>query len=133
MTPRARRVRDVLGPLEAEVMTLLWRRGEAPVGEVLERLNRRRDDPLAYTTAMTVLVRLWEKGLLDRRREGRAFVYRPIIERDELMRAEAARAARDLIERFGDAALAGFVDEVRASDEQLTALERLLEQETDET
>src|SRR5262245_35976395 len=69
-----------LGPLEARVMECLWRRGAASsVREVRDAV----EGGLAYTTLMTTLDRLHKKGLLDRRREGRAFVYAAKLSRAE--------------------------------------------------
>ena len=68
-----------LGPLEREVMELLWARGRSSVREVVQDLRR----PLAYTTVMTTLDRLFKKGLLRRDRSDRAFVYLPVLSRRE--------------------------------------------------
>jgi predicted transcriptional regulator len=68
-----------LGHLECKVMEILWARGECSVRDVVDRLAR----PLAYTTVMTTLDRLFKKGMLDRRKEERAFVYVPQLSRNE--------------------------------------------------
>jgi predicted transcriptional regulator len=68
-----------LGHLEAQVMELVWARGEGRVHDVMRELDR----PLAYTTVMTTLDRLFKKGLLARRKEERAFVYSPRFSRAE--------------------------------------------------
>jgi predicted transcriptional regulator len=68
-----------LGPLEVTVMEILWSRGESNVRDVVDRLGR----PLAYTTVMTTLDRLFKKGLLARRKSDRTFIYRPSLNRDE--------------------------------------------------
>ncbi len=60
-----------LGPLEIAVMEILWQRGESNVHDVVEKLGR----PLAYTTVMTTLDRLYKKGLLSRHKSERAFRY----------------------------------------------------------
>ena len=60
-----------LGPLEIAVMEILWERGESNVHDVVEKLGR----PLAYTTVMTTLDRLYKKGLLSRHKSERAFLY----------------------------------------------------------
>jgi predicted transcriptional regulator len=60
-----------LGPLEIAVMDILWDRGESNVHDVIQRLGR----PLAYTTVMTTLDRLYKKGLLSRHKSERAFLY----------------------------------------------------------
>jgi predicted transcriptional regulator len=71
--------RDRLGHLEMTVLELLWERGESNVHDVVERLGR----PLAYTTVMTTLDRLYKKGLLERRKSARAFLYSPRWSRRE--------------------------------------------------
>jgi predicted transcriptional regulator len=96
-----------LGPLEAEVMAVLWETdAPAPVREVAERLNAGRPAPLAYTTVMTVLSRLAGKGILVRAQQGRSYVYTPAV-------ADTAEiAVRGVLAEFGDAALARFVERV---------------------
>ncbi len=74
-----------LGALELELMEILWLRGESRVREVVPRLSR----PLAYTTVMTTLDRLFKKGLLARRKLDRAFVYAPSFSRAEWERRRA--------------------------------------------
>ena len=68
-----------LGPLEVTVMEILWAHGENNVRDVVDRLGR----PLAYTTVMTTLDRLYKKGLLARRKSERAFYYSPTWSRPE--------------------------------------------------
>lgn len=71
-----------MGELEGAVMDVLWDRGgRLTPGEVHEVLAADRD--LAYTTVMTILVRLWQKGRLTRQRDGRAYAYRPVESRNE--------------------------------------------------
>lgn len=71
--------RAALGYLENSVMEILWSKGEANVRDVAEKLER----PLAYTTVMTTLDRLYKKGLLERRKHERAFVYSPRMSRQQ--------------------------------------------------
>jgi predicted transcriptional regulator len=81
-----RRPREVvapaLGALEREVLECLWRVGEASVRDVHAAFG----ETTAYTTLMTTLDRLFRKGLLTRRKEGRAFRYAPRVTREELER-----------------------------------------------
>jgi len=67
--------------LESEVMEQLWSTGEASVRSVMEALNAQTSKDRACTTYMTVIVRLHEKGLLARRRDGKTDYYRPAYER----------------------------------------------------
>lgn len=114
----------LLGPLESEVMALLWRSGRAmSVREVLEELNASRRPALAYTTVMTVLTRLAEKDVLKRTPEGRGYIYEPVVPN------AAALAVRGVMRDYGEAALAHFVDQARDDPELLARLERLMEQQ----
>jgi len=74
-----------LGSLEFELMEILWSRGESSVRDVVPKLSR----PLAYTTIMTTLDRLFKKGLLDRHKSDRAFVYLPHLSRQQWERTRA--------------------------------------------
>jgi predicted transcriptional regulator len=126
--PRGHGVSKLLGELEASVMERLWKAGSATVREVHASLSARREGELAYTTVMTVMSRLAEKGLLRRFREGSAFRYRPAVERETFI-AEASRdvfsgLARDL----RGPVMAAFVDGLDdAEAETLEQLARLIE------
>lgn len=116
--------RGVLGPLESDVMRVLWTAGSPmTVREVLDRLNEARSTPLAYTTVMTVLSRLSDKEVVARRRVGRGYAYMSAVP------DEAAIAVRDLVREFGEGAVAHFVDEARADPRLRRRLERLLGEE----
>ena len=115
-----------LGPLEAEVMRQLWAApAPMPVRAVLGKLNEARQQPLAYTTVMTVMARLAEKGLLRRQREGRGYAYEPAV--DDV----AELAVRRVLSEFGDAAVARFVAEAKAEPALLHRLRGLLDADTD--
>ena len=120
---RAKDHGGLLGPLEGELMEILWStKRPMTVREVLELANGRRTEPLAYTTVMTVMSRLAEKGALARRREGRSFAYEPTA-------ADAAAiAVRQVVRDFGDTAVAHFVEEARADPELRRRLKRLLDE-----
>jgi predicted transcriptional regulator len=115
----------LLGPLEAEVMERLWKAGEPlTVRQLLEGLNRGRRQQLAYTTVMTVMSRLAEKGALVRRRDGRGYVYEATA--DDL----AGLAVRGVLRDFGDAAMVHFVEEAKSDPEVLERLKRVLDEES---
>lgn len=82
-----------LGPLERRLLEAVWGRGNATVRELIDE----GDLGIAYTTAMTTLDRLYKKNILDRTAEGRAFRYTPKISREELQRAAAEDAIRQLL------------------------------------
>lgn len=118
-------VERVLGPLGAAVLRVLWASGEATVGGVLEALNADRRRPLAYTTVMTVLVRLHERGLVTRTRHGRAYLYRAASPEPALLEAMSARAVDALLARYGSTALRQFAERLADADPDLRA--RLVE------
>lgn len=121
--PERRGPGRLLGPLESQVMDVVWAaEGRVTVRQALERINDGRDPVLAYTTVMTVMSRLVEKGALSRRPEGRGYVYEAVA------RDPAAMAVRNVMRQFGDEAVAHFVDELKADPAALRRLERLLEE-----
>lgn len=102
-------------------MRVVWAaRRPWTVREVLDRLNQVRRPPLAYTTVMTVMARLAEKGVLARERDGRSFVYEAAVP------DAAAIAVRNVMRDFGEAAVAQFVDEAKSDPKLRRRLERLL-------
>lgn len=91
-----------LGELEAEVMDLLWRRGEPVlVRDVMVELNTSRLQPLAYTTVQTVLDNLHRKRAVTRSRAGRAFLYRSAGTREQYSAALIAEAISGSDDRLG--------------------------------
>src|SRR3954452_22821675 len=114
----------VFGTLELRVLEALWAHGaEASVRDVLDAFPA-----AAYTTVMTTMERLHRKGVLARRKEGRAFLYRPLSSRDEMESGMVTRALAPLL-RGGSAQpiLSCLVDEVSRHDERLLdELERLV-------
>jgi predicted transcriptional regulator len=112
--------------LEARVMEEVWSRGPMTVREVMTAINARSSRDRAYTTFMTVLVRLQRKGLLTRRREANADRYSAAITRERYAASRAEADVRDVLEQHGDLALSEFARRVAGLDpERRAALERL--------
>lgn len=105
---RIPRYEDVLGPLASAVVREVGERGAASVGEVVKGLRRTQGRPHAYTTVMTVMTRLAERGVLDRQRQGRQYVYRMAAPEAELIDRLTALAVDRVVERYGTAALRHF-------------------------
>ncbi len=122
MDERTDQTSRILGRLGAEVMEVLWAAGEpVTVRRVLDQLNTGRPESLAYTTVMTVLTRLAERGAATRTAAGRGYVYEPAV-------ADAAElAVRNVVRDHGEAAVAHFVDQARADPRLLRRLEQLLD------
>ncbi len=102
------RLEDVLGPLGATVVREVMARGEASVGDVVEGLRRRHGRAYAYTTILTVMSRLHERGVLERRRQGRQHVYRAAAPEQDLIDRLSQVAVERLVDRYGTAALRHF-------------------------
>lgn len=118
-------VDHLLGELEAPIMRLMWERGSASVREILDALDQ-GGRHLAYTTVMTVMSRLADKGLLSRERRGKMHIYRPTATRDGFVRQAAAQRVQELVVEFGDIAMAQFLAEVTdLSPERRRQLEHL--------
>jgi len=111
-----------MGPLETEVMGVLWGSGRPmPVRAVAAALNASRRAPLAYTTVLTVMSRLARKNILARSRAGRGFVYTPVS-------ADTAEiAVGGVMDEFGDAALARFMERVELDPGLRARLRQLME------
>ena len=82
--PRAAAAREIPPPLELLCLRALWSLGEANVRDVRQAIAPAKS--LAYTTVMTLLERLAKKGVVTRRKSGRAFLYAPKADRDALRR-----------------------------------------------
>ena len=110
-----------LGTLEQSVMQSMWRLRRATVGEVVANLSLKR----AYTTIMTTLDRLYRKGLVQRSRNGRSFVYESHLGPAELQRAKARQFFEAALEGHSQSkpVLSCFIDAV--SDRDAAALDEL--------
>lgn len=111
-------IESVLGPLGGAIARIVFVQGEATVGQVVEAIAAKGRRP-AYTTVMTVMSRLSERGVLRRSRTGRQYVYRPAAEEAALLDAMSERAVDDLIGRYGSAALRQFALRLKAVDPDL--------------
>ena len=132
-----RRPREVvsppaLGKLERAVMEEVWRHDEISVRE----MHRVFDGRVAYTTLMTTLDRLHKKELLDRRKDGRAFLYSPRVSHEELEKGITRDVINGLLgrgERGAEPVLACIVEAVSEHDRSLLdELDRLVKEKRSE-
>ena len=128
MAPRRKHtLAEVLGPLEAEVMDVAWTLGEATVRDVHETLSSHRS--VAYTTVMTTMGRLADKGLLKRVEDQRAHRFTPLLTRQEYADATVKSVVDWLFSQFRDPAVAYFLDRVEEQDDRVVeALKEAIEQ-----
>jgi len=90
----ARSKSPTLTEAELRLMEVIWKKGEATVGDVVEALPKAR--ALAYNTVLTTLRILEKKGYLIHEKDGRAFVYRPVVDRGRARKT----ALRYVMSRF---------------------------------
>jgi len=125
--PEHEGLRASLFDLEADVMEIVWAESWATfaVSEVHERLADTRE--IAYTTVMTTVSRLHDKGLLERERDGKRYLYRPAMSRDEFLRTMAREVLGSFFDAGLEAAEALLVERVADADaRELDRLEALI-------
>jgi len=119
-----------LGPLEADIMQIVWVRQRVSVQDVHEALCEKR--PIAYNTVMTVMTRLAQKGILKRQKEGRAFIYTSTTSKSEV----AKNMLQYIIDKiFGGSRAPVFshlLEDKTLSDEELQYLEELVREKKKE-
>ncbi len=125
--PSRQGVDQVLGELEAEVMNQVWQRPGSTARRVLEGLRPRR---LAYTTVVTILDRLYRKGLLGRHREGRAFAYEAAVSKEEFDEQITREILKGLFKEGSRPVVNAFVDLVATDEELLAELETAVRDRT---
>lgn len=113
----------VLGPLETEIMELLWKEQLGTVKKIHRVLQERRD--IAYTTVMTTMSRLAEKGILQRTRDGLAYLYRPAVTEEEFVSMFVKQVLDGLLDDFTDVTVGYVLDYMARHDPtQLRQLSR---------
>lgn len=122
MDPRKRGLERVLGGLEAEIMELLWEESPATVRDVHEKLQETRS--VAYTTVMTVMSRLANKGLLKRKKQSYAYLYQPVHSRGEFSSSIVGSVLNGLIRDFGSPVVQQFLERVEEDEALMEELER---------
>jgi predicted transcriptional regulator len=124
---KSKPVREInqLGELEADVLGVVWEMSKATVQEVKDALEPRR--PLAYTTVMTVMSRLAEKGILERRKEGRAYYYTPAASQQKVAGSLLNSLVRRLYDGATGKAIAQLLEtDADVDDAELERLEQLI-------
>lgn len=123
-------VERLLGELELEIMQVIWARQRVTVREVLEVLTEQR--PLAYTTVMTVMTRLVDKGILRQHRQDRTYEYEAIYTSEELTTKAVGQTIRSLLESFGPLAITEFIHQIGQVDpDELQRLAKLAQEATE--
>jgi predicted transcriptional regulator len=126
-----------LGPLETEILKIIWELGCATVKDVHERILADPDRELAYTSVTTVLRRLTQKGWLTCEKQGRAFSWRPLLSREEAQVIKAhdqlnqflAVGNPDVVAAFADSLDAASLEKIEAIALRLQAARKAREEQ----
>ena len=110
---------------ELEALKVLWRRGEATVREISDRLNQ-GSAKLAYTTVLSLLQVMEQKGLVRHRQRGKAYLYTAEIERDRTFRTLAGGFLEKVFDGAMDEYLVHALQSRRLSAEELDRLEEMI-------
>ncbi len=113
-------------PAELEVLRILWQSSPMSVREVMEALNRRR--PRAYTSVMSLLCVMTEKGLVSRKRDGRAFHYSAKARRQRTVSRMVGDLLGRAFEGSADLMVAHLLQEAQPTSEELAAIRQVLAQ-----
>jgi predicted transcriptional regulator len=118
----------VLGPLEIEIMQIIWQDERSTVKKVHRKLSQHRD--IACTTVMTTMSRLAEQGVLNRHREGLAYIYTPAITEDDFIAMVVQQVLDGLLDDYSETAIDYMVDYLaRRNPSELRRLQKTLQQQ----
>lgn len=118
-----------LGPLEAEILEIVWQVGCATVKDIHDRILSDPDRELAYTSVTTVLNRLTKKGWLVCNKEGRAFYYRSTVTKQQAQAIEAQEHLHRFLAVGSPEIVAAFADNLdAASVDQLNAIAQRIDE-----
>lgn len=110
---------------ELQVLKVLWQDGEATVREVWKVLSA-SDTELAYTTALSLMQVMEQKGLVKHRADGKAYVYSPLVKQQSVFRQMASRFLKRVFDGAVDEYLVHALAGQRPSDEELDRMEQML-------
>ncbi|KAF9121325.1 hypothetical protein BGX30_002658 [Mortierella sp. GBA39] len=116
------------GPLEAKVMDVIWSRLEAvTIKEVNAKISE--DKPMSFNTIMTVMNRLVDKGILQKKLQGKSYVYSPVLTKEQFLEEQSKELSYDLVKEFGSRAVAHMIDAMEQVDpDLLDQLEKQIKQ-----
>ncbi|RNB90487.1 BlaI/MecI/CopY family transcriptional regulator [Brevibacillus fluminis] len=107
------------GPLEAKIMDILWDASEMSIKDVQGRIDQEK--AVNFNTIMTVMNRLVEKGILQKRSEGRLSLFRPVLSKEAFLETQSKELTHDLMEEFGPLAISHMIDALEEVDDELLA------------
>jgi predicted transcriptional regulator len=125
----ARKKSSGLTDAELRLMDVLWERGQATVSEVVEGLPS--DVPLAYSTVLTTLRILETKGYLRHTKDGRAFIYRPVVDREQARESAVKHLLGRFFENSPELLMLNLLESNQVAPEELKRLRERIDEETE--
>lgn len=122
----ARKKSPTLTDAELRLMEILWEMGEGTVGEVVDALPKRLS--LAYSTVLTTLRILEQKGYLRHGLRGRAFVYKPAVDRGEAQRSAIAFVLTRFFQNSPELLVVNVLEHEKLDPEELARLRKMIEE-----
>lgn len=107
------------GPLESKIMDILWNESEMTIKDVQQILEKEK--PTNFNTVMTVMNRLVEKRILQKRAEGRSSLYNPVLSRAEFLNTQSKEMTNELMGEFGNVVVSHMLDVLEEADDDLVA------------
>lgn len=111
---------------ELEALKVLWDRGEATVRDICDAMNARGAE-LAYTTVLSLLQVMEQKGLVSHRRDGKAYIYLPLVDRDQTFRTMAGGFLERVFDGAVDEYLVHALESRPLKPEQLDELQAMID------
>ncbi|HTW81124.1 MAG TPA: BlaI/MecI/CopY family transcriptional regulator [Terracidiphilus sp.] len=122
----ARRRSEILTEAELRIMQVLWQKGTATVQQILDALAT--DPPLAYNSVLTTIRILERKGYVEHSPEGRAHLYRPVVEQAEASRSEIRHLVGRFFRNSHEDLVLNILEDRGIGAEELKRLRKMLEQ-----
>jgi predicted transcriptional regulator len=123
----ARKKSSHLTDAELRLMDVLWKKGAATVSEVVEHLPK--SVPLAYSTVLTTLRILENKGYLRHTKDGRAFIYRPVVRREQARESAVTHLLRRFFDDSPELLMLNLIEGKRVDAKELARLRKRIEED----
>ncbi len=122
----ARKESTTLTEAELRLMNVLWDRGPSTVKDVLDALPA--DPPPAYTTILTILRILEDKGYLEHEKDGRAFLYKPRVPRDQARQSAVRQILSRFFENSAEQLVLNLLNTEKLSSAEMKSLRKLIKE-----
>ncbi|MGE7624484.1 BlaI/MecI/CopY family transcriptional regulator [Viridibacillus sp. NPDC096237] len=108
------------GPLEAKIMDILWNDVEMTIKDVQQILDQEK--LTNFNTVMTVMNRLVDKGILQKKTKGRSSLYKPVLSRKDFLNTQSKEMTNELMDEFGNVVVSHMLNALEDVDDDLVAM-----------